>query len=89
MQEGQNLLVSMGTARVAGSQAFRVKKGQSFITNPNTASIGFCLPGAIGVSIATERKPVVCVTGEGSLQMNIQELQIGRASCRERVFRAV
>ena len=75
MQEGQNLLVSVGTARVAGSQAFRVKKGQRFITNPNTASMGFCLPGAIGVSIATERKPVVCVTGEGSLQMNIQELQ--------------
>lgn len=36
-------MVSVGTSRVAGSQAFRVKKGQRFITNPNTASMGFCL----------------------------------------------
>lgn len=75
MGEGQNLMVSVGTSRVAGSQAFRVKKGQRFITNPNTASMGFCLPGAEGVCIASGRKPVICVTGEGSLQMNIQELQ--------------
>ena len=46
MQEGQTLMVSVGTSRVAGSQAFRVKKGQRFITNPNTASMGFCLPAA-------------------------------------------
>lgn len=75
MKEKQNLMVSVGTSRVAGSQAFRVKKGQRFITNPNTASMGFCLPGAIGVCIASGKKPVVCVTGEGSLQMNLQELQ--------------
>lgn len=75
MKEDQNLMVSVGTSRVAGSQTFKVKKGQRFITNPNTASMGFCLPGAIGVCIASEKKPVVCVTGEGSLQMNIQELQ--------------
>lgn len=75
MKENQNLMVSVGTSRVAGSQAFRVKKGQRFITNPNTASMGFCLPGAIGVCIASGKKPVVCVTGEGSLQMNLQELQ--------------
>lgn len=75
MKEDQNLMVSVGTSRVAGSQAFRVKKGQRFITNPNTASMGFCLPGATGVCVASGRKPVVCVTGEGSLQMNIQELQ--------------
>lgn len=75
MKEGQNLMVSVGTSRVAGSQAFRVKKGQRFITNPNTASMGFCLPAATGIAVAQPGKPVVCVTGEGSLQMNIQELQ--------------
>lgn len=75
MAEGDTLVVSVGTSRVAGSQAFLVKRGQRFITNPNTASMGFCLPAAIGVSVAMEKKPIVCVTGEGSLQMNIQELQ--------------
>ena len=52
MQEGQTLMVSVGTSRVAGSQAFRVKKGQRFITNPNTASMGFCLPAATGICVA-------------------------------------
>ena len=75
MQEGQTLMVSVGTSRVAGSQAFRVKKGQRFITNPNTASMGFCLPAATGICVAQPGKPVVSVTGEGSLQMNLQELQ--------------
>lgn len=75
MQEEQTLMVSVGTSRVAGSQAFRVKKGQRFITNPNTASMGFCLPAATGICVAQPGKPVICVTGEGSLQMNLQELQ--------------
>ena len=75
MQEGQTLMVSVGTSRVAGRQAFRGKKGQRFITNPNTASMGFCLPAATGICVAQPGKPVVCVTGEGSLQMNLQELQ--------------
>lgn len=75
MPENARLVVSVGTSRVAGSQAFQIKKGQRFITNPNTASMGFCLPAVTGVCIAAGRTPVVCVTGEGSLQMNIQELQ--------------
>ena len=75
MHEGETLMVSVGTSRVAGSQAFQVKKGQRFITNPNTASMGFCLPAATGICVAQPGKSVVCVTGEGSLQMNLQELQ--------------
>ena len=75
MKENDFLVVSVGTSRVAGSQAFQVKRGQRFITNANTASMGFCLPAAIGVCIASGNRPIVCVTGEGSLQMNIQELQ--------------
>lgn len=75
LPENANVMVSVGTSRVAGSQAFEVKKGQRFITNPNTASMGFDLPAAAGICIASDRKDVIMVTGEGSLQMNIQELQ--------------
>lgn len=75
LQENDMMVVSVGTARVAGSQASIIKKGQRFITNPSTASMGYGLPAAIGVCIANNRKPIVMVTGEGSLQMNIQELQ--------------
>ncbi|MCH1981364.1 thiamine pyrophosphate-binding protein [Ruminococcus sp. OA3] len=74
LKEGANLVVSVGTARVAASQSAVIKKGQRFITNPNTASMGYCLPAAIGVARASGGE-VVCVTGEGSLQMNLQELQ--------------
>lgn len=74
LKEGASLVVSVGTSRVAGSQSAVIKKGQRFITNPNTASMGYGLPAAIGVARASGRE-VVCVTGEGSLQMNLQELQ--------------
>lgn len=69
------LVVSVGTSRVAGSQASVINEGMRFITNPSTAAMGYDLPAAIGVSAATPDKRVVLVTGEGSLQMNIQELQ--------------
>lgn len=81
LPEQAKLVVSVGTSRVTGSQVFQTKKGQRFITNPNTASMGFCLPAAIGVcqavrqSGAAQLPLVACVTGEGSLQMNLQELQ--------------
>ena len=69
------LMASCGTSRVIGSQVFEIKEGQRFITNSNTASMGFDLPAVIGLSRATGGKEIVCVTGEGSLMMNLQELQ--------------
>lgn len=75
LPEGAQILVSVGTSRVAGSQAVFLKKNQRFYTNAVTASMGYGLPAAIGVCVASGKKEVICVTGEGSLQMNIQELQ--------------
>jgi len=75
LKENDVLVASVGTSRVVGSQTAKIKKGQRFITNPNTASMGYCLPAAIGVCIACGSKSIACVTGEGSLQMNLQELQ--------------
>lgn len=67
------LMVSVGTSRVVGSQVFRPKAGQRFITNSNTASMGFDLPAIVGISRAEPGKTIVCVTGEGCLMMNLQE----------------
>ncbi len=69
------LVASCGTSRVAGSQASVITEGMRFITNPATASMGYGLPAAIGVCVARGGKKTVLVTGEGSFQMNIQELQ--------------
>ncbi len=71
----RDIVVSAGTSRVVGSQASIIKRGQRFFTNPTLASMGFDLPAAIGVCVAEKKKPLVLVTGDGSLQMNLQELQ--------------
>lgn len=75
LAEDETLLVSCGTSRVAAVQAFRVKEGQRMITNSATASMGYGLPAAIGACIAGGGAPVTLVTGEGSVMMNLQELQ--------------
>lgn len=75
LPEGAMVLASCGTSRVAGTQVFRVKEGQRFITNSATASMGYGLPAAIGLVRATDGGEVTLVTGEGSLMMNLQEMQ--------------
>ena len=69
------LVVSVGTSRVAGSQSSVIHEGMRFITNASTAAMGYCLPAAIGVCVARKGARTVLVTGDGSLQMNLQELQ--------------
>ncbi|MBQ2895703.1 MAG: thiamine pyrophosphate-binding protein, partial [Oscillospiraceae bacterium] len=75
MGDGDALVVSAGTSRVAGSQASRIAEGMRFYTNPACAAMGYCLPAAIGVCVARGGRPTVVCTGEGSFQMNLQELQ--------------
>lgn len=62
-----------GTACVVGFQAFRVKKGQRLFHNSGCASMGYDLPAAIGAYHATSEE-VICIAGDGSIMMNLQEL---------------
>lgn len=64
-----------GTACVSSYQSLRLKNNQKVVVNSGCASMGYDLPAAIGACIANNKQDVICVTGEGSLQMNIQELQ--------------
>jgi acetolactate synthase-1/2/3 large subunit len=64
-----------GTACVVLFQAGIVKAGQRQFWNSGCASMGYDLPAAIGAAIAGHNRPVICLAGDGSLQMNIQELQ--------------
>lgn len=64
-----------GTACVNLFQAGRVKKGQRMFWNSGSASMGYDLPAAIGACFAANGKDVVCLAGDGSLQMNVQEFQ--------------
>lgn len=64
-----------GTACVSSYQSLRLKDNQKVVLNSGCASMGYDLPAAIGACYANKKKSVICVTGEGSLQMNLQELQ--------------
>jgi acetolactate synthase-1/2/3 large subunit len=72
--EGEVLFVDTGCAVAWMMQAFDFKPGQRLFHDWNNTAMGWALPAAIGASLALGRRPVVCVTGDGSLQMNIQEL---------------
>jgi len=56
-------------------QVMKIRKGQRLISNSGSASMGYDLPAAIGAAVARGGKRVICLAGDGSLQMNIQELQ--------------
>ena len=75
LPEGQVTVVGNGSACVVGSQAYVIKKGQRFIINSGVASMGYDLPAALGACVSLGRREIINVTGEGSLQMNIQELE--------------
>ena len=75
LPEGAITVVGNGTACAVGSHAYRISRDQRFIVNSAIASMGYDLPAAIGACVANSCKDVICIAGDGSLQMNIQELQ--------------
>jgi acetolactate synthase-1/2/3 large subunit len=75
MDDNDILVAGNATPSVTYFQAGFVKKGQRIIWNSGCASMGYDLPAAIGACIASGNKNVICLAGDGSLQMNIQELQ--------------
>lgn len=64
-----------GSAFYAVAQAIKIKKGQRHITTGGTATMGFALPAALGISAAAPDSCVAAVTGEGSLMQNVQEME--------------
>jgi acetolactate synthase I/II/III large subunit len=64
-----------GSSYYVTSQALKIRDQQRYVTSGAQADMGFTLPAAIGVSVARNGGEVVGITGDGSLQMNIQELQ--------------
>ena len=72
---GTTVVTGNGTAYTGTFQAMQIKEGVRVFTNQGCASMGYDLPAAIGASMAMGQKPVVLITGDGSIQMNIQEFQ--------------
>jgi acetolactate synthase-1/2/3 large subunit len=63
-----------GSAYYAVAQGIKIKEKQRYITSGALATMGYMLPAAIGLSVATKKR-VIGITGDGSFQLNIQELQ--------------
>jgi len=75
LDEKEVTVTGNGSACVCSFQSMTVKKGQRLYTNSGCASMGYGLPAALGAAVALKGKRVICLDGDGSVQMNIQELQ--------------
>ncbi len=67
-----NIIVDTGSCFHVACQSWKVKKGQKFLTTGGLSSMGWWVAG-IGASLVDENKETIIITGDGSLQMNIQE----------------
>lgn len=74
LPENATVITGNATACICYFQAAKIKKNDRVIWNSGCASMGYDLPAAIGASIASPGTEVICLAGDGSLQMNIQEL---------------
>ena len=75
LKEGDSIICGNGSACVISFQAMELKKNQRMFTNSGCAAMGYGFPAAIGVCIANHGKQTICIDGDGSFQMNLQELQ--------------
>ena len=87
LEENDIVVTGNGSACVVSFQAAEIKKGQRLFTNSGCASMGYGLPAALGACIAEGEKRVICLDGDGSLMMNLQELQTIRYNnCNMKLF---
>ncbi len=73
---GNNTIVAtdVGQHQMWTAQHFIIREPQTFITSGGLGTMGYGFPASIGAKLGAPDKKVVCITGDGSFQMNIQEL---------------
>lgn len=69
------IVTDMGTALTCTHQVIEVKDQQRVVTSTGLGEMGYGLPGAIGASMAANNQRVVLISGDGSMMMNLQEMQ--------------
>lgn len=80
LPKGAISVVANGSASVVGSAAYYIGENQRFIMNCALSSMGYDLPAAVGAAVACAQSPdgasdIICIAGDGSIMMNLQELQ--------------
>jgi acetolactate synthase I/II/III large subunit len=74
LPEDSVVLTDVGQHQMWAAQRYRSSSPRGFITSGGLGSMGFALPAAVGVQLAKPETCVLCVSGDGGFQMNIQEL---------------
>jgi len=69
------IITSNGTAHVITLQTYQLNKDQRLFTNVGCASMGYGLPAAIGACLGNNKQDVICIEGDGSIMMNLHELE--------------
>ena len=75
IKQNSNIITGDGTAAVITFKAAKLKKNQRLFTNKGCASMGYDLPAIIGAFFSNNKNDLICITGDGSIMMNLQELQ--------------
>ena len=73
LPEDNVILADVGQHQMWAAQRYRSASPRGFITSGGLGAMGFALPAAIGVQLAKPETTVLCVSGDGGFQMNIQE----------------
>jgi acetolactate synthase I/II/III large subunit len=76
-QAANNAILACGdaTACIVPFQTAHLKSDMNMFSNSGCASMGYDLPAALGAAVANRNRPVICFAGDGSIMMNLQELQ--------------
>jgi acetolactate synthase-1/2/3 large subunit len=74
LPEDSVILADVGQHQMWSAQRFHSDSPRGFITSGGLGAMGFALPAAVGVQLAKPDSCVLCVSGDGGFQMNIQEL---------------
>src|SRR5579864_2940035 len=74
LPENSVVIADVGQHQMWAAQRYRSASPRGFITSGGLGSMGFALPAAVGVQLSKPDATVVCVSGDGGFQMNIQEL---------------
>lgn len=75
LNKNEIMITGNGAAAVITQQVAIIKENTRLFTNSGSATMGYAVPASIGAAVSLKGQRVICIDGDGSLQMNIQELQ--------------
>lgn len=74
LRPDERIICGNGSACVITFQAAQMEQGQRMFTNSGCAAMGYGFPAAIGVAVSDNSRRTICIDGDGSIMMNLQEL---------------